>query len=216
MKWSLTSLSTYEKCPAQYKFRYMDNIPTPPTGGAAARGTEIHAAFEGYLTGKLPTLPEEFNFYTGLLNELRAKETYPEHTICLTREWTPTAATADDRWYKGILDVKAFERGKTTEATVIDWKTGKIYPEHQDQKSLYSLAVFAEHPDVQRVRAQHVYVDLGKTRETIYDREQMHELRAAWDTRVLKLEKEKEWIPNPSFKCRFCPYSKDKSGPCRF
>ena len=219
MKWSLTSLSTYEKCPAQYKYRYIDHVPTPPSSGAAARGTELHGHMESYLTGKTTELPNEINIYQQQLDELKKKEAYPEYTIQLNRDWQPVAV-GEERWYKGILDVKVLQRVRPeddpTGAEVIDWKTGRIYPDHDDQKSLYSLAVFAEHPSVQRVWAKHVYLDLGKERQKIFDRDQMHELRTVWNNRVARLEEEKEFIPNPSFTCRFCPYSKEKGGPCRF
>lgn len=216
MSWSLSSISTYEKCALQYKFRYIDKIESQTTSAAASRGTEIHGSIESFLTGATEVLPNEISYYNQFLTDLRGKTIYPEHKVALTREWEPTEWGADNRWYKGILDLKVVDDPEATEATVIDWKTGKVYPEHEDQKSIYSLAVFSEHPSVLRVRAQHVYVDLGKTRETIYDRQQVHELRTKWNSRVLKLEEEKDWIPNPSFKCRFCSYSKEKGGPCRF
>lgn len=220
MSWSLTSLSTYEQCPAKYKFRYVENVPVvQDPNSAAARGTEIHGTIEKFLRGELLALPTELNFYTAYLTNLRTKEIYPEHKVALNRNWEPVSWDADDRWYKGVLDLKALNgAGQTapTEATVIDWKTGKIYPEHDDQKSIYSLATFAEHPSVQRVRAMHVYVDLGKNREITYDRQQMHQLRSSWDSRILRLEKEEEFIPNPSFKCRYCPFSRASGGPCKF
>lgn len=219
MRWSLSALGTYEQCAAKYKFRYIDGIESKFSSPAAERGIELHGAIEAFLTGKSAELPHEINFYTQYLTNLKERyKIFPEHVICLTREWTPTTADAEDRWYKGILDLKAVGRDETapTEAAVIDWKTGKIYDEHDDQKSIYSLAVFAEEPSVLRVRAIHVYLDLGKSREKTYDRSQMHELRAAWDSRVLKLEKEERWITNPSFKCRYCPYSTAKGGPCKF
>ena len=216
MSWSLSSLGTYEQCPAKYKYRYIDGIDTKVSSPAMDRGIQLHGAIEAFLTGKATELPNEINFYTQYLTQLREKDIYPEWKIALTREWSPTTWDSDDRWYKGILDLKALNGGEKTEATVIDWKTGKIYDEHDDQKSIYSLAVFAEEPTVLRVRAIHVYLDLGKNREKVYNREQMHELRTSWDSRVLKLEKEEQWIPNPSFKCRYCPYSRAKGGPCRF
>lgn len=216
MSWSLSSLGTYEKCAASYKYRYIDKIPTTSQSAAASRGTDVHAKIEMFLTGELKELPSELNFYTQYLNNLKTQTIYPEHKIALTNQWEPTTWDADNRWYKGILDLKVIAGPEATEATVIDWKTGKIYPDHEDQKSIYSIAVSAEHPSVLRVRAIHVYVDLGKSRETTFDRQQLLQLRPAWDSRVLRMEKEEEYLPNPSFKCRFCPYSNEKGGPCRF
>ena len=218
MKWSLSSLGTYEQCAAKYKFRYIDRVESTFSSPAAERGTQLHGAIEAFLTGKSTELPNEINFYTQYLTALKTQIIFPEHVICLNRDWKPTTPDAEDRWYKGILDLKALRSGDgaPTEATVIDWKTGKIYDSHDDQKSLYSLAVFAEESSVLRVRAIHVYLDLGKNREKTYDRQQMHELRASWDSRILKLENEKEWIPNPSFMCRYCPYSRSNNGTCKF
>ncbi len=217
MSWSLTSLSTYEKCPLQYKFRYIDRIETTMQSGAASRGSELHGALEGFLTGKSETLPNEINFYTSLCKALKDQGAIAEHTIKLDRNWEPVA---EGHWYKGVLDVKILHRATPDsdphEATVIDWKTGKIYPEHDDQKSIYSLAVFAEEPSVQRVRARHIYLDLGKERERVFDRNEVHQLRTAWEHRVARLEGAQEFIPNPSYTCRFCPFSKGNSGPCRF
>lgn len=210
MSWSLTSLTTYEKCPAQYKYRYIDKIPTPPAGGAAARGTEIHATLERYLTGGLDELPSEINYWTSLCKALKEQGAIPEHTIKLGRAWNPVT---EDHWYKGVLDVKVL---KGEEATVIDWKTGKIYPGHDDQKTLYSLAVFAEEPSVLRVRARHIYLDLGKERERVFDRNEVLQLRTAWEQRVERLENAKEFLPSPHYGCRFCPYSNGNGGPCRF
>jgi hypothetical protein len=214
MSWSLSSLSTYEKCALQYKFKYIDRIERPFSSPAATRGLELHGAIEDFLTGKATELPHEINFYTQYLTGLKSQDIYPEHVICLDRQWIPVRPESPERWYKGILDLKV--KTGETEATVIDWKTGKIYDSHDDQKSIYSLAVFAEQPSVQRVRAIHVYLDLGKNREKTYDRSQMHELRTSWDSRVLKMEEAKEYIANPSFMCRYCAFSRGNGGPCKF
>lgn len=214
MRWSLSSLGTYEKCPAQYKYAYIEKLPRGAQSAPAARGTQLHSDVESVLRGITKALPDEISKYDQLIQELKGQENYPEHKIALTNTWEPTEWDSADCWWRGILDLKLVT--SPTEVTVIDWKTGKIYPNHDDQKSLYSIAVFAESPAVRRVRAQHIYLDLGKTREKIYDRDQMHELRSMWTTRAYKLEKETEWLPHPSFNCRYCPYSKDKAGPCRF
>ncbi len=214
MRWSLSALSSYEKCPAQYKYRHIERLPVNFKSDAAARGTELHATIESFLKGTITELPNEINFYTQYLTQLKGREIYPEHKVALTRDWEVTEWDGDLCWYRGIFDLKI--SGAGDEVTIIDWKTGKIYPEHDDQKSLYSLAAFSESPTVQRVRAIHVYLDLGKNREKTYDRQQLHELRASWNSRVLKLEQETEWLPNPNFMCRYCSFSRMNGGPCKF
>jgi hypothetical protein len=213
MKWSLSALGVFEKCQLQYRFRYIDKLLSQ-RGEAASRGVEKHKIFEDVMTGARPALPMEFSYYEGYIKELKAQQIFPEHKVALTRDWQPT--TWEDGWFRGILDVKVLK--SESEAGVVDWKTGKIYADHDDQKSIYSLATFAEHPAVQRVRAVHVYIDLGQQREKVYDRSEMHGMRSKWESRVTFLERTdpQDMIPSPGYHCRYCPYSAKAGGPCRF
>jgi len=214
MKWSLSALGTFEKCQLQYRFRYIDKLPSQ-RGEAANRGVEKHKIFEDVMKGTLPELPSEYSYFNAMLKDLKTQENYAEHKISLKRDWTPCPWEDPEVWFRGILDLKVCS-GNT--ASVYDWKTGRIYPDHDDQKSIYSLGVFAEEPAVQRVRAVHVYVDLGQQREKIYDRGEMHGMRKQWEIRASFLERTapEDMIPNPGFHCRYCPYSAQKGGPCRF
>lgn len=187
---------------------------------AASRGVDLHKSVEDFVLGTLSVLPPEISFYTQFLTGLRQHEIYPEHKVSLTKEWTPTPW--NEAWYKGVLDLKLIsERNDESQplaAIVYDWKSGKIYPDHDDQKSLYSLATFSEHPTVLSVRAMHVYLDLGQTREKAYHRDQVPELRKQWETRVAILEGTPplDMIPNPGYYCRWCSFSRGNGGPCRF
>ena len=213
VKWSLSALQSYEGCAYQYKLKYIDKLGGDTRSDAASRGVEIHAEIEAYLRKEVENVPQSAIKHAPLLTELRGRECFPEHKVALSREWQPVQW--DERWYGGIFDLKVLGP-KESEASVYDWKTGKIYDSHDDQKSLYTLAIFAEHPAVLWVRAVHVYVDLGKVTAKAYHRDEMHNLRNQWNSRANKLEVEQEWLPNPSFKCRYCPFSKAKGGPCRF
>lgn len=217
MSWSLSSLGLFEKCQLKYRFKYIDKLPEA-RGTAANRGVELHKVVEEFVIGTIDVLPPEINFYTQFLTGIRQHEKYPEHKISVNKEWEPVEWK--DGWYRGILDLKVLgkEANGTREATVYDWKTGKIYPDHDDQKSIYSLGVFSEHPTVSRVRAIHVYLDLGQSREKVYDRAEVQQLRDHWNSRASFLERTppEDMIPNPGFHCRYCAFSRAKGGPCRF
>lgn len=240
MSWSLSSLGTFEKCAAKYDYKYIKKLPELSRSAAADRGVNLHKMVEDFVAGATDSLPAELSFYTQFLLGLRTHEIYPEHKVALDRNWELTDWDAKDLWYKGVLDLKLLERPEEltrgdcllsgepkgygpepTAAVVYDWKTGKIYPDHDDQKAIYSLAVFSEHPAVQRVRAIHVYLDLGKSREITYYRNEVQQLRELWEARVKRLENAAAtegygYPPNPTFMCRYCSYSKFKGGPCRF
>lgn len=213
MSWSLSSLGTYEKCGLKYKFKYHDKLKETRSI-QASRGVDNHALVEGFLRGELKELPPELSFYSQFLTGLKTYEIYPEHKVSLHRDWNPTTWEDPEVWYKGVLDLKVVKN--EGEALVYDWKTGKIYPDHNDQKTIYSLAVFAEHPALYTVRAIHVYLDLNANREKTFHRNQVPELRKQWETRVQRLEQDPQFIANPGFHCRWCGYSRTKGGPCQF
>jgi hypothetical protein len=210
-KWSLSSLGTYEKCPAQYKYGYIDKLPRKQNI-SAARGVSFHAVMEGYLKGDLTTVSTELSFYQGFLDELKKAGARAEEKLSVDRQWNPVEW--DGAWWRGILDCLVFPTPE--EAIIYDWKTGKIYPDHDDQKALYSLAVLSVFPAVRFVRAIHVYLDLGKNEQKGYSQSQVHMLRDFWGNRVARLERDVDFIPHPGFYCRYCSFSRAQDGPCKF
>lgn len=214
--WSLSSLGTYEKCGFKYKLKYVEKLKEQRSD-KASRGVDNHSIVENFLKGTIPDVSEELGFYRAFLTGLKSYEIYPEHKVSLTRQWTPTTWGAPDSWYRGVLDLKLIEKDiRAPSAVVYDWKTGKIYPDHDDQKSLYALAVLSEQPTLLQVRTVHVYFDLNSNREKTFHRDQVPELRREWETRVQRLEQDPVYIPNPGWQCRYCSFSREKGGPCQF
>lgn len=213
MSWSLSSLQTYEKCGFQYKLKYIEFLRGAESH-AAARGTMKHKLIEMFLTGELANLPPDLDYYSQFLTGLKSQQLFIEHKVALNEKWEVVDWKSPEVWLKAVLDLKIVP--EPSSAHLYDWKSGKIYDSHEDQRSLYSLTIFAEHNSVQTVRAFHVYVDLGKTREAEYRRDQMYELRKRWEDRASKLWVNPQYIPNPGYHCNWCPFSKDKGGPCRF
>jgi hypothetical protein len=221
MRWSLTSLQTFEQCGFKYKLKYIDK-QKEARSVQATRGVDNHKLVEDFVSGKIDILPTDLEFYTQFFTGLRQHEIYPEHRIAVDREWVPVDWDDPDAWYRCVIDLQVVypdagsNQPHPLQIANYDWKTGKIYPDHQDQKELYALATFAESPTVRRVRSIHVYLDLGTNREVTFDRDQMHSLRDRYENRVAKMEGASEYIPNPGFYCRWCGFSKAKGGPCIF
>lgn len=174
----------------------------------------MHAAMEDYIKGHSKELPAELSYYQQFLDGIIQHsdcELVPELKIAVTKDWKP-ADFDGEYWWRGILDLFL----KHPEVVIVyDWKTGKVYDDHQDQREIYSLGIFAHH-DVAEVRAVHVYLDQRINRETIYHRDMVEELREKWVKRVDRMVSDQDLIPSPGFYCRFCPYSRAKGGPCQF
>lgn len=207
--WSLSKLGTFEKCPAKYKYRYLDKLVDPP-GPSAARGTAIHATVEQYMLTKAP-LPEEFSHYTSFLDNVVAAGGLPEVKLAVDEEWQPTDFSSG--WLRAVLDALIIQENS---AILYDWKTGKEYDDHYDQKQLYALCVFSHYPEVQEVRSVHVYVDHGKNTERTYHRSNVPAMQSQWNERARKLLTAESFYPNPNYGCRWCSYSRSKGGPCKF
>lgn len=209
MKHSFSKLKCFEQCPAKYNYRYNLNLADTP-GPAAQRGTLMHKFFEDYLATPGVLVPPDLTMYTGFLNNLKTMGAKPEFKFNLNEEWIPVEKSS---WLVGYIDALIVD---PPDATVFDWKTGKEYDDHYEQKEIYALGTFYTFPELSNVRAVHVYTDLGRNTERIYHKDQMPAMRDRWTDRFKKLEAATDFFPKPQFLCRYCSYSTSNGGPCRF
>ena len=212
LPWSLSKLGTFETCRAKFKFKYIERLPEQRSV-AADRGVNKHKLIEDYINGISVSLPPEYSMYQGFLSNLKNMGMQAEVKMALNDKWEPVPYDAPNVWWRGVLDAIIVQGNR---ANVYDWKTGKIYDDHDDQKDLYSSAVIQTHPEVEIVNATHVYVDLGKNRNKIYARHDIPTIREKWEARVGKMLEAQEYFPNPNFKCTWCGYGKSKGGQCKF
>ena len=95
---------------------------------------------------------------------------------------------------------------------VVDFKTGKPYSSHTQQGDLYALMTQAQYGQAQRVFVHFWYLDTpALVQTTAYP---ARHSRAAWEKALGMLEAEQVWAPHPGVHCRWCPYHRDKGGPC--
>ena len=215
MAHSYSSWSTHEKCPAKYKYSYIDKLPRSPPGPAAARGTEIHNAVETVLRGGEPAggTPTPAG-YKNWLRGLTEYTLHPELKWSVGEDWQPVPY-AEAVW-RGYMDLLiAPEEGENV-LNIYEWKTGKVYPEHAHQAELYALVGHSLYPEVATVMVTNVYFDQGKSVEREYEAAHVEGIQAVWNRRRKNVERDDIHPANPGFYCRFCDYAKDKGGPCLF
>ena len=71
-RFSYSGLESYKKCPAQFKFRYIDFIRKPDEGIEAFMGKRVHEALEFYIevqSGRIPIIDSIHDYYKSIWND---------------------------------------------------------------------------------------------------------------------------------------------------
>lgn len=216
MALSFSKYSTWEKCAAKYKFRYVDKLEEPK-GDAMSRGSEVHSTVEAYLLGQTEMMhPDIHSYYGQFMFNLRNANVKVETKIAVDRDWKIVDWDSPDAHIRSVIDAHVPPR-EDGRVLTFEWKTGKMYPEHYNQRELYAVKLKCMYPTAEWIEVTGVYFDLRKNSSPYlhpaYYQEPKVEL---WDARFNKLLRDEEFIPNPSYACRWCHFRKDNGGPCEF
>ena len=69
---SYSRWSDWSKCPAMFKYKYIDKVDTGPTPKAMLEGRKVHDDVAHYIEGKLPEMPDRLSKnFSKLGGELR-------------------------------------------------------------------------------------------------------------------------------------------------
>ena len=222
--WSYSSLTKFEKCPAQWKYAKIDRLPDP-SGPAAARGSRIHAQLERALKTEDAGVPEVS--LVDYVAALRLRRPEVEVMWHFDRDWQflgpdlyePGAnrALAKASWLLVKMDayVAPTPGRKPRPAHVVDWKTGKIYPDHEQQGELYAVSS-ASRDGGTAVDVDMVYVDQAHVEKWRLEiGAALEEMQGEWAERAEKMLTATEYRAKPGQGCHWCSFSGRKKGPCR-
>jgi hypothetical protein len=146
----------------------------------------------------------------------------PEQDWALTKKWTPTTWKSRTVWLRGKCDVHLYDKDEK-ELIIIDFKTGRMYPDHKGQGELYAAMGTGFYPDLEHVHVEFWYLDQGSVGESPfnYNRPEVDRLKARWIARGHAMMEEKDFNPRPTKQsCKWCPFRSDKQlpngepGPC--
>ena len=219
--WSWSRLQTYELCPANAKYGYLDKIEEPKNP-SMLRGSAIHTIAEVFVN-KGGRLKDELKLYEKLFKEVRELkkrkdvEVFTEQQNALTDKWTATTWFGKDAWVRIIVDL-AIVLHSEKRARLIDHKTGKVNLEGAQQLELYAIWGFLTFPDVDTIDGELWFLDqLVSNRHVVtFYRKDLKKLITKWTKRATPLLKDAAFRPKPNQKCRWCYYSKAKDGPCKY
>jgi len=216
-KWSYSRYSCYHDCPSMYEWRYILKRDKFVQSPAMIRGLDIHAKAENFVNGKIKGLPDSLlNFkdeFKSLKREFNKGSGYCEPDISMNMDHTPSNRSASD-WFVGFADFAHF----SDELTVIDYKTGRKYPSHQDQGHAYSMSLLAMNPDVHKINVEFWYLDDANPDTSIkefnYNQNDLPRMKKLWVNRIDKMYGDKKFIKTPYKWCRSCNRNKKNGGDC--
>ena len=218
--WSYSRLGDYDRCPAFAKYKHLERRPTT-SGPAADRGTAIHKGAEAFILKHTERLLPELGLFKTKLLELRTlrKAVQAEAMWGFNRSWEPCRW---DDWTNCWLRVKmdvCYLVPKQPVLNMIDWKSGKPKPEeHKEQLKLYGVAGLRMYSDIKEARGFLHYTDWGPKldEKLVVKRSEEKHLMKFWEGRVKPMFNDRRFAPKPGPHCRWCDFSKEKGGPCKF
>lgn len=216
---SYSGLMMFEKCPRSFKYKYIDKLQVSGTftpSPAMLRGSKLHNAAEYYVDGSIDVLPEELRERQKMFDRLRGFDyALPEWEFNLTEDWTGIPfERKEDGFIRGIIDLLVPHENLLE---IKEYKTGRVYDSHPDQRGLYGMAGLVLFPQVDHARITTVYFDLGGADQTTeMSRSDLEAIKWSWARRINKTVDVGQPYPmRPSkMNCKWCDYSKKKGGPC--
>lgn len=225
--WSHSKLSDFEKCKFLAYLKHDAKIPEPErplppgkTEHANDRGTRVHEECELFINGTNDDVGPEADKHFGTQLML-LREMHKDGLVSLEgewgydKDWVPAEWRA--AWLRMKLDAMAFH--SETEATVIDFKTGKKFGnevKHGEQLQLYQLGAFARFPKLEVVHAELWYLDIGEVTARAYTRPQGLRFKENFHRRGIAITSATDFPPNPNrFSCQWCQYGPWNGGQCQ-
>lgn len=219
-RWSYSRWSCYHDCPSMYEWRYILKKDKFVASPAMERGTMIHAKAENFVNGKIKGMPDELtNFkkeFMSLRREYKKGNGLTEPDISMNLDHSPSSKFESD-WFVGFADFDHYVKG-SEERTVIDYKTGRQYPGHQDQGHAYSMALLAMNPHIDLINVEFWYLD-DKDEDTNvkhfnYNQKELPRMEKVWIKRIDRMYSDTKFKKTPFRWCSSCSRNKKNGGDC--
>lgn len=208
---SYSSISLYKKCPRAWEWRYVHGHRGPPNV-RADRGTELHALLEEFFFGgPYPSANKTLMPWQRFMENLLQYEPVPEGDLAVNKDWTPCAYDDPGAYIKGRVDLSYTDHDGVRH--ILDWKSGRIYPDHPEQGKAY---VAMDAVPAEKYVARFVYLDLPvQTKHNTYVRGQRMDFQRTLNNLISKIELDTTYEPTPSpDSCRYCELSFKRGGNC--
>lgn len=214
-RWSYSAWASLFECPFRFFVSYVLGQRGPKVW-AMERGNEIHKLAEFFLKRRFDGVPPELKRLRPEYQGLRQTKPIVEEFWGVSSSWK---LKERDSWCVIKMDAALPPKKMDGWLWLQDLKTGKVYPNHWKQASLYGAVGLAKYPDIDGVMAEFWYADqpVGKNTHTYkWDFRDVKILRDFWMEQGEEImTPRKRYLPQPSEgACKWCWLRKDKGGPC--
>ena len=216
LAWSYSQLNDFESCPKKFQSKYiLKEWPKEDDSPHLVKGRRIHEAMEKLVErvqeclggGFDRAIYGEVHHMIPLIQKLVSSGGRIETEVqqSLTEQLHPTGWFDKNTWVRGIFDLIIWF---DDHALVIDWKTGKPWPDN-GQLALFAAFAMAMESDIKYVDTAYVYIDhKGKAEKKRYTREDFDALWQDFGDRseLIQIANESgNWEVKPSkMACKYC------------
>jgi hypothetical protein len=184
----------------------------PPEKNASNRGIDLHAVLEEFFKGEraYPSNDRVLRPWQPLMEGLAAKPNTPEGEVAVRSDWTQCGFFDKDAYYRGKYDLKSMDSPDVLD--IWDWKSGKIYPDHEEQGLSYSAM---EPGEYNLYRTHFVYLDVPthvESRE--YPATRIEKERITLSSTIDYIRVTDVHPPRPGPHCNWCHLNYKKGGKC--
>ena len=206
---SPSSLKLWKECPFKWADCYIHGNRQPP-GAAAQRGTDLHNMLEDFFNGSpYPSGNKTLAPWQRLMEGLAATDCTAEGEIAVDRNWQQIDYKSPFAYYRGKKDLH-YEHGTTL--NLYDWKSGKIYDDHEFQGASYA----AMSPNYEIVNVRFVYLDHPHViKSWTYTTQEVAAKRVEFSTLIEEVRLAEEYPATPGDGCTWCHLSWRRGGSCK-
>lgn len=229
--WSYSRYSSFQQCPAQFRYRFILKLPEEKSI-ALERGGTIHELMAKVMRGeeKVEALSDKIKGFRELAPEIKEYvQLYKElgggieQPLAADRDWKKTEWFAKNTWVRGIIDFWIRDYLGKGHALLVDWKTGKFsnynLDNYEEQLELFCTILFANDKSIKAISPMLMFLDAGISwpfdLKTITRKDVEGKIKISWYERAMYIENEIDYNPRPGPLCKWCSFSKTKQGPCR-
>jgi len=220
--WSYSAWKLYDQCPAKYKYEKILKLDTGPEPEVFKYGNKVHGKSEAFLKGVIKKLPPELEKLKDSFLAMKKLKPLVEKQIAFNDRWEVLSDYwSEEVWLRVKADILAYHPPQQL-AIICDVKTGKIRKENLQQLELYVPTAFEMFPEALECITEAWYTDQGQIVSPglkvpkRYTREDVPGILANWEKSVEPMFNDQRFAPDPSMKCTYCPFSKEKGGPCEY